>query len=141
MNIIGRFRAKVAVDSNGCWIWQASKLKSGYGLFTNENRKTVTAHRWIWEYTHGAIPDEMVIDHICRNTSCVNPKHLQVITQSENIKRSLTVIRRSERTHCRNGHEFTPQNTKYVTGQRGRRCGICAKQSVKRARIKSLPTN
>jgi hypothetical protein len=126
MNIIGRFYNKFTVSIDGCWIWNASKLKIGYGLFSNEHRKTVTAHRWIYERTKGAIPPDLIIDHICRNPSCVNPDHLQAITQSNNIKRSLLVKARSARTHCKHGHEFTPENTRYVKGQRGRRCATCA---------------
>jgi hypothetical protein len=125
MDIIGRFKSKVLIV-NECWIWKASKLKNGYGLFTDENGKTVTAHRWSYHKFVGDIPSGLVIDHICRNPSCVNPNHLQAISQSNNIKRSLLVKARSARTHCKNGHEFTPENTRYVKGQRGRRCATCA---------------
>ena len=127
MDIEGRFNAKYVI-SDECWLWKASKLKSGYGLFTDENGKTVTAHRWSFQHFHGAIPQGLVIDHICRNPSCVNPKHLQAITQSNNIQRSLLVKARSARTHCKNGHEFTAINTKYVKGQRGRRCARISKR-------------
>jgi hypothetical protein len=128
MDIEGRFYKKITVVQE-CWIWKASKLESGYGLFTDEYGKTITAHRWSFQHFHGVIPQGLVIDHICRNPSCVNPKHLQAISQSDNIKRSLLVKARSARTHCKNGHEFTPQNTRYVKGQRGRRCSTCAKLS------------
>lgn len=128
MDIEGRFHLKYII-TNECWLWRASKLESGYGLFTDESGKTVTAHRWSYQHFKGVIPQGLIIDHICRNPSCVNPKHLQAITQSNNIKRSLLVKARSARTHCKHGHAFTPENTRYVKGQRGRRCATCAKIS------------
>lgn len=126
MNILTRFNAKYTIDINNCWVWHASKLKNGYALFTDQNGKTVTGHRWSYQQFIGLIPNGLVVDHICRNPSCVNPNHLQAISQSNNIKRSLLVKVRSARTHCKHGHEFTPENTKYIKGQRGRRCAACA---------------
>lgn len=133
--IEGRFHAKYQII-NECWIWHGAKLNNGYGLFTDENGKTVTAHRWSYKYFNGEIPDKCVIDHICRNPACVRPTHLQAISQSDNIKRSLLVKARSARTHCKNGHEFTPENTKYVKGQRGRRCAKCLYISKLKSRFK-----
>lgn len=130
MTIEGRFHAKYTI-SGECWLWNASKLPNGYGLFSDENGKTVTAHRWSYSHFVGVIPIGLVIDHICRNPACVNPKHLQAISQSNNIKRSLLVKARSARTHCKHGHEFTPENTQYVKGQRGRRCATCNRNSKK----------
>lgn len=127
MTIEGRFHAKYK-EVNSCWLWQASKLKNGYGLFTDENGKTVTAHRWSYSHFVGVIPSGKVIDHICRNHACVNPKHLQAISQSDNIKRSLVVKKRAARTHCINGHEFNVHTIRYAGNQRGRRCALCAQE-------------
>jgi hypothetical protein len=134
-NIEGRFHAKYTIIDT-CWIWQGAKINSGYGIFTDEYGKTVTAHRWSYQYFKGAIPEGCVVDHICRNPACVYPQHLQAISQSDNIKRSLLVKQRSARTHCKNGHEFTPENTKYVKGQRGRRCAKCLYISKLKSRLK-----
>jgi hypothetical protein len=128
MSILSRFHAKYFVDTNGCWIWTASKLKSGYGIFTDTNRRSVSAHKWSYIHFNGAVPDGFVIDHICRQTSCVNPAHLQAITQSENVKRSLAIQARGARTHCANGHEYTPANTAKVAGRRGRICLACRRK-------------
>lgn len=122
--IEGRFHAKYKIIDT-CWVWQGALLNSGYGLFTDEYGKPITAHRWAYKHFKGEIPSNCVIDHICRNPACVYPKHLQAISQSDNIKRSLLVKMRSARTHCKNGHEFTPENTVYIKGQRGRRCAKC----------------
>lgn len=134
-NIETRFHNKYKVI-DGCWIWQGSLLNSGYGLFTDENGKAITAHRWAYKYFKGNIPAGYVVDHICRNPACVYPKHLQAITQSDNIKRSLLVKARSARTHCKHGHEFTPENTRYVKGQRGRRCAKCLYISKLKLKLK-----
>jgi hypothetical protein len=128
MSILSRFHAKYAVNGDGCWIWTASKLKSGYGIFTDTNRRSITAHKWSYLHFNGVIPDGFVIDHICRQTSCVNPAHLQAITQSENIKRSLHVQARGARTHCSNGHEYTAANTVRIAGRRGRICLACRRK-------------
>lgn len=133
--IDAKFHAKYQVI-DGCWIWQGALLNSGYGLFTDETGKAVTAHRWSYRHFKGQIPAGLVIDHICRNPACVNPRHLQAISQSDNIKRSLLVKMRGARTHCKNGHEFTPENTKYVKGQRGRRCAKCLYISKLKSRLK-----
>jgi len=125
MTLLERFTAKYRLDENGCWIWQASKLKSGYGVFTDFGRKTVTAHRWSYRHYKGEIPNGLVIDHICRQPSCVNPNHLQAIPQSQNIERSLYAKKRRARTHCKNGHEYTPTNTKRLPNKRGRICLTC----------------
>jgi hypothetical protein len=131
MSIDDRFHAKYVVNANLCWVWQASKLKSGYGLFTDYNRKTVTAHRWSYERFKGTIPVGLVIDHLCRNTSCVNPDHLEAVTQSVNIRRSPLNKNRTLKTHCKNGHEYTPENTRRLPTQRGRICIACKANSKK----------
>jgi hypothetical protein len=96
MSILSRFHAKYAVNGDGCWILTASKLKIGYGIFTDTNRGSISAHKWSYLHFNGAIPDGFVIDHICRQTSCVNPAHLQAITQSENIKRKSRSLKNSQ---------------------------------------------
>lgn len=85
MAVEERFWAKV--DKSGdCWIWTAYAHPSRdrlYGQFTI-GRKKLRAHRFSYEMTHGEIPDGYVIDHICHNTLCVKPAHLQAVTVKEN---------------------------------------------------------
>lgn len=78
-----RFWSKV--DKSGdCWEWRASGLPSGYGKFGVGQGKKKLAHRVSFELTNGRIPDGLVIDHTCHNTSRVNPKHLRAVTRKQN---------------------------------------------------------
>ena len=69
-----------------CWEWKGSiHKKTGYGKKQLAG-KTLLAHRWIWEILQGTIPKNMVINHLCGNRSCVNPTHLEVVTQADNCR-------------------------------------------------------
>lgn len=80
-----RFWAKVA-KTESCWIWTGAKISSGYGSIGKggSSRKTLLAHRVSYEIHFGDIPEGLVIDHICHKRSCVNPEHLQAVTQKQN---------------------------------------------------------
>lgn len=110
--------------TDSCWLWTASKDSRGYGYFYSGN-KNVKAHRASYQFFVGEIPANMVIDHLCKNPSCVNPKHIEAVTQAENLYRgdTLAAINRAK-THCKNGHEFTQANT--ITRKNGtRNCRTC----------------
>ncbi len=75
------------VDAVGiCWEWTRATHK-GYGRFIAPDERRWLAHRWCWEYLVGPIPDGLVLDHLCENKACVNPDHLEVVTQGENARR------------------------------------------------------
>lgn len=76
------------VPESGCWLWIGFVSAEGYGIakvVTNGTRRTRRAHRMTWEAQRGPIPDGMVIDHMCRVRSCVNPDHLRVVTRGQNV--------------------------------------------------------
>lgn len=128
MTPIERFLAKVQVGEtpDDCWLWTGHRHR-GYGQFNAGtrtaagNQKPVGAHRWSYEHYCGPIPTGLVIDHLCEVRECVNPAHLEVVTNAENIARK---FRRLRPTHCLRGHAWTPENT-YAYGPAGRKCRRC----------------
>src|SRR5688572_16860021 len=88
MNDVDRFRAKVD-RTGGCWLWTASRILSGYGQVRFEG-KNQRAHRVAYALVKGPIPEGLVLDHLCRVKHCVNPDHLEAVTQAENLRRGDT---------------------------------------------------
>lgn len=114
-----RFEQKYIIDpETECWEWVAYRMKSGYGQFSDQGR-VVYAHRYSYEQHHGPIPDGMQVDHLCRNRACVNPAHLESVTQQENLRRGVLRTKRA----CPRGHEYD-----YAQPSNGsRRCSACDK--------------
>lgn len=121
-----RFWAKVdKTGSDGCWLWTASLNTSGYGQFSPGEGVSGRAHRFAYEVLVGPIPSDRQLDHLCRVRHCVNPAHLEVVTNKENTLRGIGVTaRNAAKTHCVNGHPFDDTNT-YVPPTGGRLCRIC----------------
>lgn len=107
---------------NDCWIWDAARNGLGYGIVWN-GEKLLLAHRVSWTLTHGQIPRGVVIDHVCRNVACVNPTHLQLVTQRENTLRGISPNAIAHRTNtCKRGHSL--EDARLEGGRR--RCRQCS---------------
>ena len=116
-----------------CDEWEFHKLPNGYGQFSvwfEGKTHKVYAHRLMWMQDNGPIPDGMVVMHTCDNPPCINIEHLRLGTQQDNMVDKVTKGRdfspHRGKTHCVNGHEFTPENTyTYVKAANGRECRQC----------------
>src|SRR5438445_12239024 len=95
----------IRICNDGCWWWMGTLDAHGYGTLGGKferRRKTLKAHRIAYELFVGPIPNHLPLDHTCTNHRCVNPEHLEPVTQAENNRRS--GIRR---TVCKNGHPWS----------------------------------
>lgn len=125
---LNRFLNKIQFpDDDGCWNWIAAKNDGGYGVFTYPGFQY--AHRFMFFINNGVVQKDKMIDHVCRNRSCVNPLHLREVTAKQNSLEnsdSITACNSKKKT-CINGHELT-------TDKRGWRfCQTCKKKRRKLA--------
>lgn len=136
-----RFWAKVnKKGDNECWEWIAAKNNKGYGQFRIGGVSKST-HRISYIIHKGEMPDGLMICHTCNNPTCINPNHLYAGTGKDNMKQSVREMRHHEqsKTHCKNGHEFTEENT-FLRVRKGRGttrvCRECKRKSD-RQRVKA----
>jgi len=119
-----RFLSKVKF-TNTCWNWTGSLATDNYGQFW-DGEKQHTAHRFSYMIFVGDIPNDKHIDHLCRNHSCVNPAHLEAVTNKENILRGIGVTANNARkTHCKRGHLLEGDNLFIDTKTNQRMCKTC----------------
>ena len=151
--LLARIFSKIKVSTENfykdipCWEWQNNKNNKGYGMFSYKCVKRA-AHIIIYQLFVEIIPKGLECDHLCRNTVCVNPAHIELVTHSENMMRSnfLSAIN-ARKTVCDYGHEFTERNTALINnkGKIQRRCRKCEVRKAtvryvrKTAYLKQLP--
>lgn len=134
---VDRFAEYVALAPSGCLQWLGGVTETGYGVFfvaKTPRKKFARAHRWSYEYHVGPIPTGLVLDHLCRNRACVNPDHLEPVTQQVNVLRGESPsATNAKTTHCPFGHPYGGQNL-YVTPDGCRACRECKRQRDRRYR-------
>lgn len=132
-----RIQSRVTVDPGGCWLMDGY-LRNGYALMRDDEGKQRDAHRVVYEEYVGPIPEGLQLDHVCHTLDkdcgggftcphrrCVNPAHLEPVTHRENALRGVSFsAANAAKTHCANGHEYTPENT-YYRKPTHRVCRIC----------------
>jgi hypothetical protein len=145
--LFDRFSAKYKLnDETGCWDWIGGK-RAGYGrIGSGGARGTIlSAHRLSYEIHVGPIQDGLVLDHLCRNRACVNPKHLEPVSNRVNILRGQSVAAlNSRKTSCSRGHPLADENLfKQANGARG--CVECrriiARATARRRRARMRDEN
>ncbi len=148
--LIDRLMEKVEIQPNGCWWFTACLNPQGYGIISSgATGKALLAHKVSYEHFHGPVPDGLDLDHTCHDPTtcsggitclhrrCCNPDHVEPVTRIVNASpsrghsgisiRKLAAVQKAK-THCPQGHEYTPENTYRVTttnGGIGRMCLTC----------------
>jgi hypothetical protein len=108
---------------SGCVLWKGRRSPNGYGRVGDGGY----AHRAAYEAVHGAIPNGFHLHHTCGVKACVNPEHLEALTAEQHASRHAP-------THCKHGHEFTPENTYHYDRRPWpmRGCRTCRRAAVHR---------
>ena len=123
-----RLMEKVMPEPNsGCWLWIGGLDGKGYGQIKHQGKHRRT-HRIAYELFVGPVPQGLELDHLCRVRECCNPAHLEPVTHSVNMRRSPITYGKNQ-THCKHGHEFTPENT-YIGAPGKRYCRACGRRRM-----------
>lgn len=119
-----RFEYRVIQAPSGHWIWVGALTPNGYGIFRVGTRRA-GAHRLAYEMRHGQVPENLVIDHLCRLPRCVNPMHLEAVPQRVNFLRgqhqTAIAVRNAQ---CKRGHAMAGDNL-WIGPTGERKCRAC----------------
>jgi len=133
-----RLMKRTTFNEKGCFVWQGFTSHKGYIMHTHRDYR-MSGHRIVYILTHGVrLPREQQVCHKCDERRCWNPGHLFLGTNQDNCKDMAAKKRHhmNRKTHCVNGHEFTPENTYAYTDKRGwkhRSCLTCDRERQRRA--------
>lgn len=133
---VARFWAKVD-KSGSCWRWLGRPHKSGYGRHSPKPGVIVYAHRYSYELNVGTIPEGLQLDHLCRNTMCVRPDHLEPVTQRVNqLRGEGPAAINARKTHCPAGHPLDEHAYTWtgLSGATHRRCRACNTEAARQYR-------
>lgn len=135
-----------------CWLWHGGKRNGGYGVMRVPNEpggpvrvkgkltpaRQISAHILMYEHVKGPVPEGLELDHLCRVHNCVNPAHLEAVTHSENVRRGEAGLHNPVKTHCPQGHPYTPDNFILIKDPKGayRRCKQCHAEYERKRRNK-----
>jgi hypothetical protein len=117
------YRTHVVIDGDECHLWTGQVDQKGYAWYGRLN-----LHRRAYEDANGPIPQGLVIDHLCRVRHCINPEHLEAVTQRENnLRGNSPAAINARKTHCLRGHAFDEENTYVSPTKGGRSCRECTR--------------
>jgi hypothetical protein len=127
--------ARTVETRDGCLEWQGNISMQGYGRCWMDGRLEL-CHRAAYLLTRGELPE--VVRHTCDNSACCNPQHLRAGTDGDNVRDMVARGRHywAKRTHCKNGHEYSPENTKWRNNGRSefRVCRACIREDSQQRR-------
>lgn len=115
------------IPETGCWIWTKALSHNGYasGCYAGKTRRI---HRWLYKVVNGDIGD-LTLDHLCRVRCCVNPAHLDPVSNKENLLRGIGFgAINAKKTHCKNGHVYDGVRKRLKDGTTFRFCKICHRE-------------
>lgn len=121
------FWSKCTPEPNtGCWLWIAGTTGRTDYARIRHNKSKALAHRVSYMVLRGPVPEGLKLDHLCRTTLCVNPLHLEAVTQQENVRRGISPpARAAAKTHCKRGHELSGDNLRIFERKPGRFMRTC----------------
>jgi hypothetical protein len=136
-----RIVSRFVEQHNGCWHHPSTPTAKGYAQtkFGWPIAKSTLIHRLSWMYYKGDIAEDMVLDHLCHDPAvceggntcehrrCVNPNHLQLVSASDNSKKTVRIL--EFKTHCVNGHSLKNNVYVYSNGKR-KGCATCMNRKV-----------